>query len=148
MIDTFRKQIQERLDELLSEAEKLRRALAVLDPRGPSKPKSPKGSTPEVSPKAATRPARSVAGPPTTSSAASRTGTRPSGKARSRARTAPGATKAKVLATLSAGGAMTAGEIANATGLARPTVSTTLSKLAKSGEVSKAERGYRLPAPQ
>jgi DNA-binding IclR family transcriptional regulator len=42
---------------------------------------------------------------------------------------------------------MTAGEVAKATGLAPGTVSTTLSKLAKSGEVAKAKRGYRLPAP-
>jgi DNA-binding IclR family transcriptional regulator len=41
---------------------------------------------------------------------------------------------------------MTAGEVAAATGLERATVSTTLSKLAKSGEVRKAERGYQLPA--
>ena len=34
--------------------------------------------------------------------------------------------------------------MAGKTGLARATVSTTLSKLAKSGEVQKAERGYRL----
>ena len=40
---------------------------------------------------------------------------------------------------------MTAGEVAKATGLQRPAVSTTLSRLAKSGEVVKAERGYRLP---
>ena len=39
---------------------------------------------------------------------------------------------------------MTAGQVADKTGLARGTVSTTLSKLAKSGEVQKAERGYRL----
>jgi CRP-like cAMP-binding protein len=39
---------------------------------------------------------------------------------------------------------MTAGEVASATGLGRASVSTTLSKLAKSGEVSKAERGYQL----
>ena len=48
---------------------------------------------------------------------------------------------------------MTAGQVAEKTGLARATVSTTLSKLAKTGEVQKAERGYRLapasdrPAP-
>jgi DNA-binding IclR family transcriptional regulator len=42
---------------------------------------------------------------------------------------------------------MTARELATATGLARATVSTTLSKLAKSGEVTKADRGYRLPQP-
>ena len=41
---------------------------------------------------------------------------------------------------------MTAGEVATKAGLARATVSTTLSKLAKTGEVEKAERGYRLPA--
>ena len=39
---------------------------------------------------------------------------------------------------------MTAGEVATKAGLARPTVSTTLSKLAKTGEVEKAQRGYRL----
>jgi DNA-binding IclR family transcriptional regulator len=34
--------------------------------------------------------------------------------------------------------------VADKTGLARGTVSTTLSKLAQSGELQKAERGYRL----
>ena len=52
------------------------------------------------------------------------------------ARTVPGATKAKVLA---------ASEVAAVTGLGRGTVSTTLSKLARNGEVVKADRGYRLP---
>jgi DNA-binding transcriptional ArsR family regulator len=60
-------------------------------------------------------------------------------------RTAPGATKAKILAALSSDGGLTAGEVATATGLVRGTVSTTLSKLAKTGEVVKADRGYRLP---
>jgi DNA-binding IclR family transcriptional regulator len=49
-----------------------------------------------------------------------------------------------VLAALAGGESMTAGEVATKTGLARGTVSTTLSRLAKSGEVHKAERGYRL----
>jgi hypothetical protein len=39
---------------------------------------------------------------------------------------------------------MTASEVATKTGLARPTVAMTLFKLAKSGEVQKAERGYRI----
>jgi DNA-binding transcriptional ArsR family regulator len=59
---------------------------------------------------------------------------------------AAGATKAKVLTALSTDVGLTAGEVATATGLARGTVSTTLSRLAKSGEIVKAERGYRLPA--
>jgi DNA-binding IclR family transcriptional regulator len=51
-----------------------------------------------------------------------------------------------VLAALSNDQALTAGEVANATGLARATVSTTLSKLSKTGAVVKADRGYRLPS--
>ncbi|MDQ2898041.1 MAG: helix-turn-helix domain-containing protein, partial [Actinomycetota bacterium] len=42
---------------------------------------------------------------------------------------------------------MTAGEIATATGLGRATVSTTLSRLAKTGEVTKAPRGYQITKP-
>jgi DNA-binding transcriptional regulator GbsR (MarR family) len=37
---------------------------------------------------------------------------------------------------------MTASEVATAAGLSRGTVSTTLSKLAKTGEIVKADRGY------
>jgi DNA-binding transcriptional ArsR family regulator len=61
-------------------------------------------------------------------------------------RTAPGATKSRVLAALADGQARTAGEVASTIGLARGTVSATLSRLAHTGEVIKAERGYRLPA--
>jgi CRP-like cAMP-binding protein len=124
LIDTIRKQIHERLNELPGEAEKLRRALAALDPRGESWPPSP--STSRQARPASTR--------------RRRTQTR-----RTRRRTAPGATKTRVLGALADGKAMTAGDVAAATGLARGTVSTTLSKLAKSGEVVKAERGYRPP---
>jgi DNA-binding IclR family transcriptional regulator len=48
-----------------------------------------------------------------------------------------------VLSALSAGEAMTASQVAAATGLDRATVSTTLSKMTRAGEVTKAERGYR-----
>jgi len=61
-------------------------------------------------------------------------------------RTSRGATTASVLAALDGGEAMTASQVAAKAGLARPTVSTTLSKLAKSGEVQKAQRGYRRTA--
>lgn len=40
---------------------------------------------------------------------------------------------------------MTAGEIAEATGLDRATISTTLSRLAKTGELTKVARGYQIP---
>jgi DNA-binding IclR family transcriptional regulator len=71
---------------------------------------------------------------------------RSNGSAPAGGRTARGATKASVLAALKGGEAMTAGEVAAKAGLARPTVSTTLSKLARSGEVQKAARGYQLAA--
>ena len=67
-------------------------------------------------------------------------------KAATNGRRTHGATKSSVLAALAGGEAMTASQVATKAGLARPTVSTTLSKLAKTGEVQKADRGYRLPA--
>jgi DNA-binding IclR family transcriptional regulator len=51
-----------------------------------------------------------------------------------------------VLQALAGGEAMTAGDVAKTTRLARETVSTTLSKLSADGAVLKADRGYRLPA--
>ena len=142
MIDRIRQDIHERLDQLVAEADKLRRALAALDPREKPAPKS--------TPKRPTKPAQlsasttaSTRGP---RSAAPRKRAVTQAKESSSARTARGATKAKVLGALSTDAAMTADEVATATGLGRATVSTTLTKLAKSGEAVKAERGYRLPA--
>lgn len=82
-----------------------------------------------------------------TAAAAERTATTggPAATGRRRAAAAPrGQTRARILEALK-DGPKTAGEIAEATGIARGTASTTLSKLAKSGEVVKAERGYKLP---
>jgi DNA-binding transcriptional ArsR family regulator len=55
-----------------------------------------------------------------------------------------GQTRAKILEALK-DGPKTAGEISKTTGIARGSASTTLTKLAKSGDVLKAERGYKLP---
>ena len=136
VIDRLREQIQQRLDQLAGEADRLRKALAALDPRSPAKPASTppaRRACPRRDPKPKT---------PATKSAPARRATEAA--AGSSRRTAPGATKASVLAALAGGEAMTAGQVADKTGLARGTVSTTLSKLSKSGEVQKAERGYRL----
>jgi DNA-binding transcriptional ArsR family regulator len=140
VLDQIIRAIEASIEELLHEVERLRRALAALVPGSePADVKTSKeASSAAQSPRAATR-------------RAARTGTasvppQPSAAAASgRARTAPGATKAAVLAALGDGRAMTAGEIAAATGLGRATVSTTLSKLATSGQVTKAARGYQLP---
>jgi predicted Rossmann fold nucleotide-binding protein DprA/Smf involved in DNA uptake len=55
-----------------------------------------------------------------------------------------GANKAKILAALN-GGPRTASEISDETGIATTTVSSALNRLSKTGEVSKASRGYALP---
>ena len=61
------------------------------------------------------------------------------------ARAPRGHNKAQILRTLKGRGPMTASEIAKATGISTATVSTTLPKMAKTGELAKAERGYTLP---
>lgn len=136
MIDRLRKELQERLDQLLAEADKLRGALSALDPRpGRPAPRSPA--------------TRSTANRPTANKPAAatrpRSAARPAAAKRRSGRTAPGNTRKQILAALVGGTPKTAGEVAAATGLGRGSVSTTLSKLSKSGEVVKAERGYRLP---
>lgn len=142
MIDRIRHDIQRRLNQLHAEADKLRHALAALDPRERSTPKPNLPSSRPSAKRAATTPAAAKPAPARKPPRAASTA---NGAAAS-ARTAPGQTKAKVLAALSTDQGLTAGEVATATGLARPTVSTTLSKLSKTGEVVKAERGYRLPS--
>jgi predicted Rossmann fold nucleotide-binding protein DprA/Smf involved in DNA uptake len=60
------------------------------------------------------------------------------------ARAPRGENKKKILAALR-DGPKTASEIATDTGIKAGTVSASLSKLAKAGEVVKADRGYALP---
>jgi DNA-binding transcriptional ArsR family regulator len=149
MLDQIRRDIQARLEDLLGEIDKLRRALAALTSResepersGRAAPVASSASAGESVTKSSRRAPRtrkaSVPPRPSAQTPAS------SAAAPARARTAPGATKAAVLDALKDGNALTAGEIAAATGLARTTVSTTLSKLAASGEIAKAARGYQI----
>ena len=141
MIDRFREQIQQRLDELSSEAERLRMALAALDPRPAATHRRRARSRPAASRAPGQASAAATTGPATSRQPARRRTSRP---AANDGRSAPGATKAAVLGALADGDAMTASEVAAKAGLGRATVSTTLSKLANSGEVQKASRGYRL----
>src|ERR1035441_3669836 len=141
MLDQIRREIQDHLEELLGEIDKLRRALTALTSRGEP--------TADDRAAAASRAAGESAAAKSAGARARRTprtSEKPASAAAApaRARTAPGATKAAVLAALKDGSAMTAGEIAAPTGLGRATVSTTLSKLAGSGAIAKAARGYQL----
>jgi hypothetical protein len=161
MLDQLRHQIQTHLDELLGEADKLRHALAALGSRDRAATPSP-SATPPAAPERASRRARPAPAPgsatrkPARASASSAV-TSPSPqpaealasapaarRAGAAARAAAGSTKTAVLEALTGGNAMTAGDVATATGLGRASVSTTLSKLAKTGEATKAARGYRL----
>jgi CRP-like cAMP-binding protein len=87
-----------------------------------------------------------TAAEPTRQTAAkqSHAATRPSAAKRA---TAPrGQNQAKIREALKGSEPMTASEIARLTGISAATVSTTLTKMAKTGELTKAERGYRLPS--
>jgi hypothetical protein len=159
MLDQLRQQIQTYLDELLGEADKLRRALGALGSRDVAATPSP-SATPSAAPErsrraptsrtATSKPARprssasSAAASPLPQPAEAPASAPAARLAAGLPRAAPGSTKTAVLEALSGGNAMTAGDVATATGLGRATVSTTLSKLAKSGEVIKAARGYQL----
>jgi hypothetical protein len=140
MIDQIRSDIQQRLNQLLAEADKLRKALIAL---GSSDGAS---STPAATTSRRASRSRTTSSRSRTSSAAAkpRSRARATSATASRGRAASGATRSAVLGALANGKAMTAGEVASATGLGRASVSTTLSKLAKSGEVNKAQRGYQL----
>ena len=136
-------QIEEQLRQhrdLSDELERLRDALGRLEGgvaarvRGRRTPKASSSSTTT----AAKRSPAAKKSPP-----AKRSGT--ASRPRRAGASAPrGQTRAKVLEALK-DGPKTAGEIAAATGIGRGSASTTLTKLAKSGAVVKAERGYKLP---
>jgi DNA-binding transcriptional ArsR family regulator len=139
LIDQIRKQIEERLEQIRAEEKQLRHALSALVPSH--------GDSPATG--ARSRRSRSSSGARSSRRVTAKAATRRAGakavSASATLRGAPGETKAQVLKTLAEGKSMTAGEVAAASGLARASVSTTLSKLAKSGELVKAERGYQLP---
>jgi hypothetical protein len=140
MIDEFRHQIKKRLDEVTGEVAKLRGALAALDGRAAA----PSARTAPARDRAPARRARASAPKPATSASTRTLRRRARQTARKNGRAQSGATKTAVLEALAGGGAMTAGQVAEKTGLGRASVSTTLSKLSKSGDIQKAARGYQL----
>jgi len=146
MLDQLRRDVQRYLEDLLDEVDRLRRALAALGPGDGSKPSTRDSSLASSSRRRATSAEKS--GRPTTSSRSATPAERASSEFAdgngAGGRTASGATKSAVLAALASGNAMTASEVASAAGLGRASVSTTLSKLAKTGEVTKAARGYQI----
>jgi len=127
MLDQVRRDLQQRLDDLLAEVDKLRRALAALGPGNSSSDGSLTASSRRGA-LAAPKLGRSTTSSASTSSAKRASSEIANGNGAS-GRTASGATKSAVLAALASGDAMPASEVANATGLGRATVSTTLSKL-------------------
>jgi biotin operon repressor len=157
MIDRIREDIEQRLEQLLAEADKLRDALSALGPgdgnghatsgrqsrsagRGRAATRARAGSS-STSTRRAGR-GRPAGRPPAASTRSS------GGASGARTRTASGATRQAVLEALAKaqGEPLTAGQVASSTGLGRPSVSTTLSKLARSGDVIKAQRGYAIAA--
>jgi predicted Rossmann fold nucleotide-binding protein DprA/Smf involved in DNA uptake len=124
------KQIEDQLiqqDELNDELERLRDALGRLE--GEARSRAGNGRRNRK---------------PTARPAGGSARTRAAKPASSPGRAPRGQNRVKVLDALKVG-PMTASEIAKVTGVGTGTVSTMLTKMAKSGELTKAERGYRLP---
>ncbi len=145
------KHIEDRLKEherLANELERLRGALSRLEGAARSRVSRRPAAKPAQGPGRAGTAKRGGGRAGVRTRRAARPGdgsTRASASKRPSASRAPrGENKAKVLEALKAG-PMTAGEIAEVTGIAAGTVSTMLNKMAKSGELAKAERGYTLP---
>ena len=152
MIDQLRSDLQDRLEQLLAEAHKLRRALGALGPHDGTAPAPKSRSTSTRTTPASQARSAGTAGSrartvsarePNAPPATRLNQPRADASSKAQVRTAPRGTKNAVLSALAHGHTMTASEVAAATGLGRASVSTTLSKLAKTGEVRKAERGYR-----
>ena len=123
-IGQIEEQVREHRD-LSDELERLRDALGRLE-RGVG---------------ARVRGGRAKIASPRTNAAAKPSATK---RRRAAAATPRGQTRAKILEALK-NGPQTAAQIAEATGIPRGSASTTLSGLAKSGDVVKADRGYKLP---
>jgi predicted Rossmann fold nucleotide-binding protein DprA/Smf involved in DNA uptake len=124
------KQIEDQLKQhrdLTDELDRLRGALSRLQGEAKSRVSSGRRNRKPTAKRAVSAPSPRAAQP-----------------ANAPARAPRGQNKAKVLDALKEG-PMTASEIAKATGIGTGTVSTMLTKMAKSGELAKAERGYRLP---
>lgn len=150
MLDQLRHDMQRRLDDLLDEADKLRQALLALGPHEHAPPSTARDRSAATRSRRATSTGRRSPRATKTADSASPTASvtpansRTNNAATPRSRMASGETKHAVLAALGTGTAMTASDVAKATRLGRASVSTTLSKLAKAGEVTKAARGYVL----
>jgi CRP-like cAMP-binding protein len=127
---------------LNDELERLRDALSRLEGGARSRVGAPRRDR-KPAPKPAGSATRTAAAKPASTPARAQR-TRASKPASTTARAPRGQNKAKVLDALK-DGPMTASEISKATGIATGTVSTLLTKLAKSDELAKAERGYKLP---
>jgi predicted Rossmann fold nucleotide-binding protein DprA/Smf involved in DNA uptake len=124
------KHIEDQLKQhhkLSDELERLRDALSRLEGGARSRVGAPRRNRKPTPKPAGSAPRTSAAKPASTPARAPR-----------------GQSKAKVLDALK-DGPMTASEISKATGIPAGTASTMLSKMAKSGELAKAERGYELP---
>jgi hypothetical protein len=144
LIDRIRKEIEERLAEIQAEERQLRQVLGALETGTAS---AAAGAARRASRALPRRGADKPAAPATAASAAPAAAAAKPASTRRRGgsgRGGSGETKSRVLQALADGTAKTASEVAAASGLGRGSVSTTLSKLAKAGELIKADRGYQL----
>ena len=134
-IADIEKQLKERRD-LSEELDRLRGALGRLEGDVAARVRGRRAPA-----KSSSSPRRTAGAKRSTAATAAPAAEKPG---RVRAVAPRGQTRAKVLEALK-DGPKTAGDISATTGVPRASASTTLNKLAKTGDVVKAERGYKLP---
>jgi hypothetical protein len=135
------------IGELRALADELERRIQSAQPGSAAAPatrRRTRAKAPAARAKAPAARAKAPARGASATATRTRAAARPKPAAASTARAPRGANKAKILGSLKSG-AKTAAEIAKETGISTGTVGSTLSKLAVSGEVVKAPRGYQLP---
>jgi hypothetical protein len=134
MIDRLRRELREYRAQMSEQTDRVDAALAALGSETPTR----RRATP------ARRSTAVAASGPAASPARKRTSP---GKPKARTRAASGETKAAVLGGLSPTEPRTATDVEKLTGVKRGTASTMLHTLSKSGQATKATRGYLLAKP-
>src|SRR4051812_40671431 len=124
LLDRILREVRERKEAARAAYDESRRLQAALDALGG-------GGAPAVA-ATATSPAPAVPAP---------------------ARTPPGENRRRILAVVSERAGVSAGEVASVTGIARPTVASTLAKMAGDGTLARVERpaggvGFKLAEPE
>src|SRR3954468_20412097 len=148
-VDTWKRrlsELEEQIAPLADEAEQLRTAitrLEAIEPRGSGRrARATNGGRGAAAPRRAPRP-RTRPGPRARATNGGRGAAARRGATRTSTGRAPRGQNRRLILEAIKDQPKTAGDVAKETGIGRPTVSTTLTKLVSDGAAVKADRGYK-----